>query len=333
MADISDDWRRELRRTWPLLRPGQGGELAVYPVTRRRAGDTLIAVDPRHDHHMLVPLPQGEHTTSDDSSAHVRIGQTELTVDGKRRRYLDVVCHRHDLNSLFDDVLAAMLTALETSASPVAVTCRRVLDDWRELLRRATSPLSEEAERGLFAELVVLERILLSDSPAYVRPTWIGPDRTPHDFRLGTHDLEVKAVSLTAGSVEIHGLDQLDRGDRDLYLVLVFVRKNSEGDSLADLVRRLQAACRDRQGFFEQLSKTGYIPTEKDEPGVRRYSVDQICALTVSDHFPRLTRGMLIAPVPEEISSVRYTLELASLLPTALTGDDLNALFENSCDL
>ncbi|WP_435581333.1 PD-(D/E)XK motif protein [Amycolatopsis thermoflava] len=332
MADTSEDWRRELKRTWPVLRPGPEGELAVYPVARRPAGDTLIAVDPRHDHHLLVPLPAGEHAASDDRSAHVRIRQTELTVDGKRRRYLDVVCHRHDLNPLFDDVLAAMLAALETSAGPVADTCRHVLDNWRELLRRAASPLSEEAERGLFAELVVLERILTADRLAHVRATWTGPDRTPHDFRLSAHDLEVKAVSSTAGFVEIHGLDQLDPGDRSLYLVLVFVRKNREGDGLSDLVRRVQAAGRDRQGFLEQLSKTGYIPREEDEPEVTRYRVDQICALTVSERFPRLTRGMLTVPLPQEVSSVRYTLELASLLPTALTGDELNALFERSDD-
>lgn len=327
----SEEWRRELRRTWPVLRPGAGDQLAVYPIEiDHEAGDVLLAADGRGDHHLLVPILPGDEVIDDLLSAHVRMTKRDLVVDGKQARYLDVVCHRPDLNSLFDDVLAAMLQALEASRDTASSICGRVLDKWRELLRKRGSPLREEAVRGLIGELVVLEQVLIRDEGVAVHSTWTGPDRTPHDIHLGGHDLEVKSLGANAATVEIHGLDQLDPVDRRLHLILVHLGRHAEGASLPELVDRVRSHCRDITGFNEQLSKAGYSESDVDAYAVTRYRVEQILAMEVDQMFPCLTRQSLARPLPEVVTDLRYKLDLVALLPDALTGAALTPLFERS---
>lgn len=331
MIDRQDeDWQRELRHCWPLLRPVQE-EFAVFPLAAvRAAGRVLVGVDRNQDHHLLIPVPREEAVETDERSAYIKVKQTQLVVDSEARLYVDVVCQRHDLNSLFDDVLAAILTELGSSDDTASKICRRVLDRWRELLRMLASPLTEEVVRGLVGELTVLEHILGKDRDADIRSTWIGPDRRPHDFQLGGHDLEVKALAPDAVSVEIHGLDQLDAASRDLYLVLVFIRKSQDGFTLRDIVQRVRSLARDQRGLTDQLVKVGYTEQGTDDYPMTPYRVEQVCALGVESEFPRLTVRELAKPLPAAVTDIRYRLALAPLLPTARTDDALDEVFGRS---
>ncbi|GAB3428325.1 PD-(D/E)XK motif protein [Flindersiella endophytica] len=325
------DWQRELRHIWPILRPTQGEPYALYPLDLHLAGGRpMLAVDQRGDHHMLVPTAPGQEIVEDLRSAHVRLTRRDLTVDSQLGRYVDVVCHRPDLNMLFDDILAAMLAALGSTPGPPAAVCGRVLSEWRELLRGSGQPMTEEAVRGLLAELLALERILNVDDGVPIRSTWTGPDRTPHDFQLGGHDLEVKALGPTAVEIEIHGLDQLDDLGRKLHLLLVRLRPHPDGIVLPDLVERIRSLCRDSAGLNEQLSKAGYSETDADRYRATAYRIEQILALDVADPFPRLTRRSLTGPLPEQVTRLHYRLDLVERLPNARTGEGLQALFERS---
>jgi hypothetical protein len=290
----------------------------------------MLAVDQRGDHHLLVSVRPDQEIVEDLRSAHVRLTRRDLVVDGRNRRCIDVVCHRTDLNLLFDDILVAMLTALSSTQGPPAAVCGRVLGEWRELLRGSGRPMAEEAVRGLMAELLTLERILDADGGIPVRSTWTGPDRTPHDFYLGGHDLEVKALGPTAVEIEIHGIDQLDDLGRRLHLMLIRLKPRSDGISLPDLVERVRSLCRDGAGLNDQLSKAGYSEGDADDYRVTRYSVEQILAVDVDDSFPRLTRRSLTSSLPEPITQLRYRLDLVEQLPHARTGDALRPLLERS---
>lgn len=325
------DWQRELRHIWPVLRPTHDEPYALYPLDLQLdTGCPMLAIDQRSDHHLLVPIRPDHEVNEDLRSAHVRLTRRELVVDGRLRRYVDVVCHRPDLNVLFDDVLAAMLTALGTTPGPPATVCGRVLAEWRELLRGSGHPLTEEAVRGLLAELLTLERILAVDDGIPVRSTWTGPDRMPHDFHLGGHDLEVKALGPTAAEIEIHGLDQLDDLGRGLHLMLIRLRPHPDGVVLPHVVERVRSRCRDGAGLNDQLSKAGYSESDADGYRVTAYRVEQILALDIDDSFPRLTRRSLTNSLPEPIIQLRYRLDLVEQLPNARTGDALLSLFERS---
>jgi hypothetical protein len=292
------------------------------------AGHVLLGVDRRGDHCLLVPVPPEIPTQEDRRSAFVQVVRSDLVLDGSTRTYAAVVCHRRDLDGLFDDVLAAMLAELADQPTDPAGTCIRVLSEWRELLRKNAGVLGESALRGLFGELLVLERIIKSHSSVAVADLWRGPDLEPHDFNLGGHVIEVKTLGHTGSIVEIHGLDQLQAPPRqELYLILVRLAEDMEGRSLPELIDAIAKALPNPGEFREQLAKAGYSAADAQAYRDRRFLGRQVLGLQVTSGFPSIVHNSFASAVPPEIRGVTYTIDLVEYLPEAWTDDDLERVF------
>ncbi|MFF1412823.1 PD-(D/E)XK motif protein [Streptomyces sp. NPDC058289] len=332
MTTSTHAWQYRLRTHWAVLRTRRdpaGMATSALGITVGNGAQILVGVDSGGDHHLLVPID--DNVISEDSqAAYITIRRRELRIHGTTRAYADVTCHRADLAELFDDVLAAMIDQLEsnTGERPDAV-CKRVLNEWRELLRRRHGLLGEEALRGLFGELVVLEKILDS-ARAHTLSVWCGPNRDPHDFRLSGGDLEVKTLGMTGSTVRIHGVGQLQPPvNGDLHLVVVRLSSDPDGLSLPDLVDRITPKTDGRRAFDDALARAGYVGIDAEHYRDRRFVVPQIVALPVTDGFPRVVPSSLVAALPVEISALSYTLDLSLLLATSLTGPEVAVLFEN----
>ncbi|AWS47062.1 PD-(D/E)XK motif protein [Streptosporangium sp. 'caverna'] len=331
MTTINRVWQAQLRARWALLsarRDPAGVVTSGMGITVDDGAEVLAGIDARGDHHLLVPTGVDRSVAEDSQAAYVRIQRRALVVDGYVRTYADVVCHRADLFELFDDILAAMLTQLASSSGerPDAV-CKQVLDEWRELLRRRGGLLGDDALRGLFGELIILEQILTAGE-AHDLSVWRGPDREPHDFRLPGGDLEVKVLGATGAAVRIHGIEQLEPPeDGDLYLVVVRLVTDHDGLALPDLVERIQPKTDDHRAFAVALARAGYSETDAEHYRDRRFVVTQIAALPVDDGFPRIVPSSLADALPDEVSALSYTLDLSFLLPSALTDASVVPLF------
>jgi hypothetical protein len=315
-------WQAQLQAHWAVLsarRPTTGVVTSGLGIVVKDGAEVLAGVDARGDHHLLVPAADGT-LVEDSQAAYIRIQRCALVIGGRGRTYVDVVCHRADLSELFDDILATMLTELATDSTeqPDAV-CKRVLDEWRELLRRRGGLLGDDALRGLFGELVVLEQILDASS-THDLSVWRGPDREPHDFRLPGGDLEVKTLGVTGSMVRIHGIEQLEPSeDGELHLIVVRLSADHDGLALPDLIERIHPKANDRRAFTVALARAGYSETDAQHYRDRRFTIMQIGALSVDDEFPRIAPSSLADMLPDEVSSLSYTLDLSLLLPRALT--------------
>lgn len=330
MSPMGSSWQEILAGHWLVLearRPAAGMATNALSVTVQR-GTVMAAVDRSGDHHLLVPLPAGTTVVEDSQSAHIRIQRDELVLDGVTYLFADVVCRRADLFELFDDVLAEILTRLETSSERPDLVCKHVLDEWRELLRRQGGILGDAVQRGLFGELVVLERILAA-APRHDLDFWTGPAREPHDFCLARGDLEVKALGAVGSEVEIHGVDQLEPvGGRSLWLILVRLTANRAGLTLPELVSRVASVVPDEKAFALQLARVGYNDEDAEYYRHRRFTAGGVSALPVSEGFPRIVRASFVDGFPDAISGLAYTLDVSALLPMALSDDSLVPLFE-----
>lgn len=314
------DWRRELSHIWPLLVPAADQAIVTAPVQSSPAGwEVLVGVDVRRSRHLLIRCDESSKV-EDRSSAYVQITTRDLVIDGTQAHYADLVCYRDDLADLFDDILADVFEEL-LRAQEAGPACVRVLNRWRDLLRRQTGPLTEGVARGLFAELLVLERILGLRHRVKVSEVWRGPDRAPHDFELERHSLEVKAVGEGPPIVEVNGLDQLDQcEDRTLHVVTVQLREDAEGRRLPDLVDDVLGRTADRRGVLNQLAKVGFSPADERD-WYHPYLPVQIHVMTVSESFPRIVRGSFGAKgLARDVIDVSYRLDLTSQLP--LSGGD-----------
>jgi hypothetical protein len=293
--------------------------------------EVRVGVDASGDHHLLVPTDGQGTQVEDHQAAYIRIQRCELFVDGRSRLFTDVVCHRPDLSELFDDILAAMLVELASTPGQRAETvCKRVLDEWRELLRRRGGLLGDEALRGLFGELIVLEQVLTAN-PKNGLSAWCGPDRAPHDFRLGNGNLEVKTLGANGSTVRIHGIGQLEPPTGGaLHLVVVRLLTVPDGLALPDLVERLQSRVGDRRDFVLALARSGYSQLDADHYRDRRFTIARITALPIDGTFPRIVPSTLSGILPAEVSALSYSLDLSLLLPLAsLTDRALTPLFAN----
>jgi hypothetical protein len=330
VGDSARHWQQELAFRWSELDTSRTGHSTV---TQRlgivvNAGDVLIGIDPHGDHQLLVPVPGDAEVLEDAHTAHIRVTGRRLTFDGLVHTYVAVVCHRRDLADLFDDILADILNELSETDDQADLVCKRTLDRWRELLRGNRDRMGESEVWGLFGELIVLERILEAD-PGHDLSAWTGPDREPHDFRLARGDLEVKTLGIRGAEIEIHGLDQLEPPEGGkLHLVLVRLAMAPNGVTLPELVERIKPKIGDPTAFGVKMEKVGYRDAEAHNYQNRRFKIGDIAGIEVDRDFPRITKSSLVGGLPEEVTTLTYTLDISTSLTGALTADRLDTLFE-----
>lgn len=193
------------------------------------------------------------------------------------------------------------------------------LDKWQRLMARGRDGILDESQtRGLFAELIYLERFAIPFRGARLAlEGWVGPLEADQDFRLGDRLAEIKSCSPGANSVAISSADQLDVSGIPLFLVIVSLEAGRPGVSgavsLNDLVGRIRAALENDNDaatmFEDRLGIAGYVV--RPEYSERGYTVLNIRHYRVCDAFPRIVSSKL----PPALTHVRYELSLSSCLP------------------
>ncbi len=240
---------------------------------------------------------------------------------------LQVVLERPELQAEFTalcrDIVAC--TRSDVSAEGAAAAVLKRIERWRTLLEGGRVILDTAAQRGLAAELVVLEREVMPALPAFDAVcAWTGPDGTPQDFTLpGGLRLEVKAVRPAARTARINGLDQLDPGPDALDFVVVRLADTSAGApdsfSLADQIARLRDVLAAEPAALGELeSRLGALGWQ-DDPGVplSHLRIVAIDRHPVGETFPRLTRST----VPAGVEDADYVIALPSVSGPSLAED------------
>ena len=187
---------------------------------------------------------------------------------------------------------------------------------WSKLLESQRSGLMDEQRRkGLLGELLFLEkRIAVSDSALSAIQGWVGADGADQDFMYSDGWFEVKSVGISAASVPISSLEQLncaDTGELVIYRIDKVAPERTGAFSLNEIVHRM---CDSLMGdsnaldvFRAKLSAYGYIDLQ--EYSEQKYHHTKTTRYCVDESFPRLT----IKNIPTQIVSAHYELNLPSL--------------------
>ena len=213
-------------------------------------------------------------------------------------------------------ILAIDLLDVARSQSTSELALRRCIDRismWQGLFERLPADgLSDEAQRGLFGELWVLENLMLEvlDLPEAVE-AWRGPDPGNQDFvRLGVA-IEVKTTLAKRHSrLPIANEKQLDEVPHSiLYLANVRLDESAAaGRNLNDLVgncRQLVASDLYAARLLDDcLLKAGYLDVHANLYQERCWQVSGCRFFHVHDHFPRLTE----ANVPPGVGDIKYSV-------------------------
>ena len=223
---------------------------------------------------------------------------------------------RETFGVLAEDV-ATHVAAAANAASAVRALLGR-LRTWQEFLRRHDlGELSTPEQTGLFAELDIMEVLLLPRLPAMdALLAWKSPDDGLHDFRFAGAAVEVKGTTRTPPlEFSVSGLAQLDETAVGwLGLTVVSLAEGGDGavnlSALVERVRnRLAAEDPASSGrFTEMLASRGYLDVHSASYANRSLRVVQRHAFHVGAGFPRLRVG----DVPDGIRECRYDVAIES---------------------
>ena len=189
-----------------------------------------------------------------------------------------------------------------------------VVSCWDHFFTRAQlGGLSPEGQRGLYAELWWLQRLLDggADSSAAIG-AWKGPDGALFDFERGKAAVEVKStIGKEPRSVVISNERQLDDTGLDsLSLFVLTLAVREEGQSLTGLIAELRARLHGPPpglltSFNGKLMRAGYLDTDAANYA-SMYQTRTAELFRVRGEFPRIVR------LPIGVGSVSYSVRLAA---------------------
>lgn len=255
--------------------------------------------------------------------------------DGEVATQVAIVLEDERLREIFAVLAADLVNAVVAEASAPAAL-RRCVDRlcmWQGLFERLSPEgLSEERQRGLFGELVVLDTLLLREADNLSRVSaWTGPDAQHQDFTLGGVAIEVKTtLAKRHARIAIANERQLDERPHDL-LVLASVRleeSEASGASLPTLVGGLRDRLADEEPaarlFDERLLMADYLDVHAPLYDGRCYRPVSVRCYRVEGDFPRLTEASL----PAGVGDIRYSVIADDLGPWGIGEDEVKARLE-----
>ncbi|SDY18386.1 PD-(D/E)XK motif protein [Acinetobacter kyonggiensis] len=191
----------------------------------------------------------------------------------------------------------------------------RRLTYWRLLLERETLNLLSEREiRGLYGELLFLQKLFDKLGVNSALKSWVGPFDAPQDFQADECCWEIKTIRPSAIKILISSEFQLQVSKSPIYLVVIelieaLTLNEVNSYSINSLVEKIRSMLWDdivaSDLFEERLSHTGYSPrSEYDE---FMYRVGDTSTYEVTEGFPCITSAIIATGV----SKVRYEINIS----------------------
>ena len=189
---------------------------------------------------------------------------------------------------------------------------------WHRLLKSGREGrLSDEEQKGLIGELVLMERHLLSALPAgEAVDAWVGPIGAPKDYQIGLICVEVKAPRPQKATISISSIHQLDSVDAtQLFLYVAEVApaldETPSAVTVSEVADRVRSAIAEQDVsativFDERLSATGF--DWGDDYSDKLWVIGEESLFDVKEGFPRVTPSM----VPPGVEKAHYVVALAA---------------------
>lgn len=223
--------------------------------------------------------------------------------------------HR-DVFSILCEDLIHRVEEIDSEADLVKQLLIR-LEKWRLLFEKLRQKgLSAEAQRGLFGELVFLNKFIIeSNNPDYCVNSWKGSAKAVQDFQYSDWGVEVKTThGKNQQKLHISSERQLDSSlVPNIYLIHISLEvREGFGTTLNQIVKDtneiLENSPAALSSFRLKLLEIGYFEHHQDLYASAGYSVRQTICYRITDDFPRITEAM----IPSGIGDVKYSLVVSA---------------------
>lgn len=225
---------------------------------------------------------------------------------------------RPEQESVFETLCADIITYSQPASSEldaIRLVAKRY-KQWNKLLEHQhKSLLDESRKKGLLGELLFLMEQLDNGRPALgAVQGWAGPDGSDQDFCYAEGWFEIKSVGISANSVGISSLEQLDNPHPGELVIMRIDKCTPERagaitlpDTISAVISKVQSDVDAVSLLENKLLKYGYmdLPEYREQKyffsGKQRYSVD--------GSFPKLT----VDNVALQVISAQYSISLAGI--------------------
>jgi hypothetical protein len=233
-------------------------------------------------------------------------------------------------------VMSADLIGIVAPQTSTALALRRAIDRlcmWQGLFERVPAEgLSEERQRGMLGELLVMERLLVPILGSLAAAEcWTGPDPAHQDFIRSGLAIEVKtSLAKRHARLRIANEKQLDeRSHENLLLAYLNLDESmAHGDSLPMAVQRMRAlAAGDPAAsriLDDRLLVSGYLDVHAPIYDRNRWRAGDARYFRVEGEFPRLTDANL----PAGVGDIGYSIIADDLGSYEIGADEVAALVE-----
>lgn len=281
-------------RWWELL---ARGEAEVREVDAESPLRMLIGVSPVGRPYFAVIVSQKPGLP--DLTSAVEVTRNQRATDGRWALTLELQVHA--LTDAFISLVSDLATKSAAAASELAALeiFLETLAEWRELLTARADRLSENALRGLIAELWFgFESETHGHPLSQAAHAWAGPFGGAQDFQFPAPSPHFEVKSLRPGrtSVEISSEEQLDGANIKLAVVTVEeVAVLSDGITLPGLVTSIRSALKDGADRAEFNRRFARLLVDPDDPWYadQAYAVRRLQVFDVREEFPALRRSQL----------------------------------------
>lgn len=301
-----------------LLRSGPEGllldsDIPSVPIEQTFVGSHYVRLALSIDNCVMIMLPVATREVGKSLPSANAIDLQYVryrTEDNVKIDFISVKCTEPDLESAFLDMVENICYRIRAGKSAV-VSIDEALREFKLLLMGAPEKVDDEAIKGLFGELFVLNQLTVQN--VELVKYWTGPESHRRDFVLPESNIEVKTSGRSQQQVvSISSLEQLKTDpDRPLYLWYVEVEDDpGRGLTVTDLVEEIMKLGADEQQLFGQLEKLGYTNAAKGEWDRLAYIVYMHQPYIVDDAFPRLVPESFVSGIPEGVSHITYRVNL-----------------------
>ena len=201
--------------------------------------DAYLGIDDGLRFHLLMALDEQKEVINRRLTSGIEIITQSMEIDGTQAVMVDIVASkrwRHAIEPFSAEAISAMVDGTISLS-----ILRNLVEEYRSLWAVPKEPLDPRRQRGIIAELKVLEELGSRVGYAQAVQKWTGSLSSKagglHDIGDEEFSIEVKSYHDEPPRVRINHIEQLDhRMDKRLTLVGVHIISNQEGMTLPDFI-------------------------------------------------------------------------------------------------
>ncbi len=213
-----------------------------------------------------------------------------------------------DFQAYFLEVILLVIKKLP--AKPTLQELKIEVEKLIELFSKFSRPATKTVQ-GLWGELFVIAQ---SKNPAYLIQAWHSSAADKFDFNDGIDKIEVKSTSKTK-RIHHFSIEQLNPNpNSELIIASVFVVETGVGESIFDLVKRIEQKIKDRDLSFRMNQIIAQTLGREISKSFEMYFDYHLALDSLQFYESENIPSIALQNVPNEVLNVHFDIDLTNVI-------------------